>query len=152
MSPQMISSACRTWDLKTRKDATSSLKPLSGGGSNLTRLKRRYRSDRVRTNHQPGNDAGVAVREVNHIRIKVDEGRNRIGSAILVLMIERRDDRSVCPRLNIFFKEGRATNNKPNPLCVVAELLELQIRHSIARLRINQRQKICSNLVGQNYS
>jgi hypothetical protein len=58
LSPKMISSACRTWDVKTRKDATSSLKPLSGGGSNLTRLKRRYRSDRVQTNHQPGDDVG----------------------------------------------------------------------------------------------
>ncbi|MGA7449831.1 MAG: hypothetical protein WBW73_00645 [Rhodoplanes sp.] len=61
LSPKMISSACRTWDVKTRKDATSSLKPLSGGGSNLTRLKRRYRSDRVQTNHQPGDDVGVGA-------------------------------------------------------------------------------------------
>jgi len=83
---------------------------------------------------------------VESTKIKVVHWRYRLGGLSLVLMVELRNYRTVVPCENLLIEKWRSTEGDPNALCVVAQLLELQIGNVVVIL-IDERKKETSNVL-----
>lgn len=62
------------------------------------------------------------------------------------MIIDRRDNWTIHPSLDIFLKKGRLKGRKIEPLYIIQELLQLEVRNTISLIFSSQGYQFISNL------